>query len=208
MKRLRQKIESVIFAGLKSDARRGQAVAAPAQSRLGRLRARIDEWINGGPAPSDPLYLTNRTTTQKLKAWSVVAVPVLILVGGVALTLSTIMSPPANKPSRDPSPAEVAASLLPNLKDLKLDVNHDIDVEEVRIEKGSSIRMVGTVKNRSDHQIAEADITCDLTDSAGTQLGSVVAHVENIPPSATRNFDLPLIQGSANFVLIREITTR
>ena len=134
--------------------------------------------------------------------------PLLILVGGVGLSLSSILDPPESRPAKELSPAEVAAKLLPNLKDLKVDVNHDIDVVEVRIERHGAIRMVGTVKNKSNHQIAAADVTCDLTDDGGTQLGSVTAHIEDIAPSATKNFDVPLIQGNAYFVLIREIETR
>lgn len=210
MKRLREKIESIVFAGLKpSGGAKDQAAAPPPDTWHGRLRKKIDDWISGGPAPSDPLYLTNRTTAQKLRSWSVVAVPVIILMGGVGLSLSSYLNPPESKPVKEPTAAEVAARILPNLKDIKLDSNKDIEVVEVRIERsGGGVRMVGSVKNRTTHAISSAEITCDLTDAAGTQLGAVSAHVDNIPASGTKTFELPVKQTDANFVLIREIVTK
>jgi len=81
-----------------------------------RQRARLDKWIFGGAAPTDPLYLTNRTWGQKIKTWSVIAVPVVILIGGVGFTLSSIMQPPEGKPVRYLSPAEISAKILPILR--------------------------------------------------------------------------------------------
>jgi hypothetical protein len=112
------------------------------------------------------------------------------------------------KPQNELSPAEVAAKLLPNLKDIKIELNHDIDVVEVRIERTGGIHMVGTVKNKTAKPIAAADLGCDLTDAGGTQLGAVSAHIENIPASGVKTFELPLKQPDASFVLVREITTR
>jgi hypothetical protein len=209
MKRLREKIESIVFAGLNPSGQKPQTAAAPvATTAWGRLRARVDGWISGGPAPTDPLYLSNRTTSQKMKSWSVVAVPLLILIGGVALTLSKYLDPPESRPVREPNAEEVAAKLLPNLKEIKIEQAHDIEVVEVRIEKGGGIRMAGTVRNKTNHVVNAADITCDLTDAAGTQVGAVTAHVEAIPAASTKDFTMPVKQNDAAFVLVREILTR
>ena len=176
---------------------------------VGRQRARIDSWISGGAGPSDPLYLTNRTWGQKLKTWSVVAVPLLILLGGVALTLSSLVNPPETKPVADLTAAEVAAKVLPNLKDLKVESNRSLEVMEVRVVRSGNVtKMVGLVKNLTTHEIATAEIGCDLTDSGGTQLGSVSVLVEKIPASGTKQFELDLKQTETAFVLIREISTR
>jgi hypothetical protein len=207
MKSLREKIEAIVFAGLKPSGQKADAPAPSAETAMGRLRQRIDKWLSGGPAPSDPLYLTNRTMGQKIKSWSVVAIPLVILVGGVALSLSNVLDPPEVKPQKEPTPAEVAAKLLPNLKDIKIELNHDIDVVEVRIERTGGVHMVGTVKNKTNKTIASADLGCDLTDAGGTQLGAVTAHVENIPANGVKSFELPLKQADASFVLIREIVT-
>jgi hypothetical protein len=208
MKSLREKIESIVFAGLKPSGGKVEAAAPPPDTAMGRLRQRIDKWISGGPAPTDPLYLTNRTMGQKIKSWSVVAVPLVILVGGIALSLSNVLDPPEVKPQKELSPAEVAAKLLPNLKDIKIELNHDIDVVEAKIERSGGVRMVGTVKNKTSKPIAAADLGCDLTDAGGTQLGAVSVHIENIPASGVKSFELPLKQPDASFVLVREITTR
>lgn len=208
MKRLREMIESVVFAGLKPSGGRPQSpTPPPPDTRWNRLRERIDLWISGGAAPSDPLYLTNRTTAQKLRAWSVVAVPLLILAGGIILTLTIMGSRSEIKQARELSPAEVAAKLLPNLDQIKIDSNHDVDVVEVRLQKGADTRMVGAVKNKTGHAIASADVVCELTDAAGTQLGTLTGHVEDIPPGGTKDFSVPVSRPDAVFVLIRAISS-
>jgi hypothetical protein len=207
MNRLRQKIESIVFAGLKPHDPRNPGPPPP-DTWLRRLRARIDRFIMGGPPPSDPLYLTNRTWEQKLRAWTVVAVPLLIVGGGIALTLSHYLGPPAPKPIAELSPAEVAARVLPNIKDIKVESNHSLDVVEASIQRSGGVRIVGKVKNTTDHEIAHAEISCDLTDAQGTALGSISVPIENIPPAAIKSFDLPVKQSSAQFALIREVITR
>ena len=209
MKRLREWLESIVFAGLKPSRQPNQAAPA-ATGSIGRLRERIDKFISGGPPPTDPLYLTNRSLGQKLRSGAVIAVPLLILIGGVALTLGRYLVPPEAKPVADLTPSEVAAKVLPNMsaKDLKIDSNRSLDVVEARIERSGGVRMVGIVKNLTDHEIAAAEIGCDLTDDNGTQLGAVSVHVEKIPASGTKRFELSLKQAQASFVLIREISTR
>jgi hypothetical protein len=207
MKRLREWLESIVFAGMTPSGAPKPTVVAP-QTWAGRQRARIDKWISGGPAPTDPLYLTNRSWGQKIKTWSVVAVPLLILIGGVALTLSSLMSPPDTKPTAEMTSAEVAAKILPNLKNLKIDSNRSLDVLELSIVERGGTRLVGVVKNLTNHEIASADISCDLTDAGGTQLGAVTVTVENIPPSSTKPFEMELKQTATAFALVREISTK
>jgi hypothetical protein len=207
MNRLREKIESIVFAGLKpGGAKASPEVASPA-SVMGRLRQRIDRWISGS-GHSDPLYLTNRTTAQKVRAWVVIGIPLLILVAVVGLSLSTFLDPPKAAPVRDLTPAEVAAKLLPNLKNLKLEAGSDIEVVELRLDRNKGMRIVGSVKNKSTHLLASADIICNLTDAGGTQLGGVNIHIDSIPPSGVRNFEMPIQQTDAAFVLVREIQAR
>ena len=45
-------------------------------------------------------------------------------------------------------------------------------------------------------------------DAGGTQLGGVNIHVDSIPPSGVRNFEMPIQQTDAAFVLVREIQAR
>jgi hypothetical protein len=179
MNKLRKWIDSIVFAGLKP----------------------------GDPRASEPLYLSNRTTAQKIKAWSVVAIPMIILVGGVALSLSSYLRPPVRKPAAEPSPAEVAGKMLPDLKDFKLESTQAVDVVEIRVEKSGGLRLVGTVRNKTARAIASGELGCDLTDADGTQLGSVTVHLEDIGPSAVKRFETPIKSPNASFVLVRSIAT-
>src|SRR5215472_15135902 len=201
---LRQKLESIVFAGLKPSGgvQNSQELPAP-ESWFGRLRARIDRFI-AGDAVSDPLYLTNRTWGQKLRMWTLVAVPLLLLSGGVALTLSRYLGPPKVRPAAQPTAAEYLRA-LPDFKDLKMEPNRLLDVVEARVERGSGARMLGQVKNLTDREIPRAEIGCDLTDQNGTQLGSINVVVENVPASGAKRFELNLKQTTAAFVLVREV---
>src|ERR1035438_7529160 len=139
MSPLRKFLESIVFAGMKPGT---QTAAKPQPKWLGPLRGPIERLLAGGPAPTDPLYLTNRSLTQKLKSWSLLAVPCLILVAGVAYTLRTL-NPPETKPVQEPTAAEISARLqLP--KDIKLAPASEVQVLEIRVD-GSSGSQVGAV---------------------------------------------------------------
>lgn len=207
MRWLREKVESIVFAGLKPGSHPRQGSAALPDTRIGRLRRRIDGWVSGGPAPSDPLYLSRRTTAQKIRAWLVVAVPLIVLLAGIGLVLDPYLGSPQVKP-KELAPAEVAAKMLPNLGNIKIESNPAIDVIEVRVQQSGGPRINGVLKNKTDRAIAAVELTCDVTDAAGTQLGSVILHVDHIPASSTKNFSLPVKLPTAAFVLVREIATR
>ena len=206
MSGLREKIESIVYAGLKSGAQQATSGDAAARSIFGALRQRIDLWVSGGPGPSDPLYLSNRTTGQKARAWVVIGVPLLLVIALIGISLSTLLEPPKPQQVTELTPAEVAAKLLPNLKDLKIEGSSDVEIVELRVEN-SGVRMTGTLRNKTARTIASADISCDVTDSGGTQLGSVILHVEDIPASGVKRFEQPLNRLDATFVLVRQIQT-
>jgi hypothetical protein len=98
--------------------------------------------------------------------------------------------------------------MLPPMKDLKIEVNRDLEVVEIRIDRGRASRLVGVARNLTGHPIAAADIHCDVTDGTGTQLGGVVVHLDQVPASGTKRFEAPLKQTDAWAVLVREIETR
>src|ERR1051326_7068019 len=131
MKRLRELFESIAFVGLKPS---GQKTSEKSLKWLGPLARPIDRFLSGA-APNDPLYLTNRTFGQKLKSWSIIAIPCLILAVGVGVTLSNILNPPEAKQAAELTAKEISAKLLPNLDpNLKLDVNSDLEAVEVKVE--------------------------------------------------------------------------
>jgi hypothetical protein len=206
LKRLREVFESIVFAGMKPGS---HATSATPRKWLGPLRGPINRLVAGGPAPSDPLYLTNRTLGQKAMFWSLVAIPCLVLVLAIGLLLSNLLAPPP-PPVRQLSAAEMAAKILPNVaKDIKVEQNTDIEVLEVGIQRDPDPRLLaGKVRNNTTHEIAAADFVFDLTDSAGSQLGAVSATVEKIPAASVKAFQFPIKQQQAAFALVRDVSIR
>jgi hypothetical protein len=202
MNRIRAFFESIVFAGMKPGT---QAVPKRNLRWLGPLRDPIERLLSG-TAPSDPLYLSNRTPAQKLKSWSLIAIPCLVLAVGVGVTLSNFLDPSEGKPVKEPPPGEVTAKLFPNVtKNLKLAPPSDVQVVEVRVD---GLRLVGVVKNTTPRDIAVAELIFDLTDSAGSQVGAVTGTVEKLAPSSTREFQIPIKQQDAAIALVREVKSR
>src|ERR1022692_1452249 len=189
MKRIREFLESIAFAGLKPG---GQTAPKRQLLWLGPLRDRL---LSGGAAPTDPLYLTNRTLGRKLLSWSLVGIPCLILLAVIGIFLSNLIDPPLAKPAKELTAAEITAKLLPNMdKDFKLAPASDVQVLEAR-EDGT--RLIGKVKNTSTRQIAGAELVIDLTDAEGSQVGAVSVVVEKLPPSGTKDFEISIKQRNA-----------
>jgi hypothetical protein len=202
MKRIREFLESIVFVGLKPGSQ-----AAPKSELwwLGPLRGPVERILSGS-APSDPLYLSNRTSSQKLKSWTLIGIPCLILALGIGVTLSDLLDPPDSKPIKEPSASEIAAKLLPHIeREFKATPESDVQVVEVKVE-GS--RVVGVVRNSSPREIALAELVIDLTDSSGSQVGAVNAIIEKIPASGDKAFQIPIKQPNAAFSLVREIKAR
>ena len=167
-------------------------------------RQRLEQWING-PANTDPLYLSNRTLGQRLRAAAVVVGPIVLLVAVLFVAWSGVFgSKEAPKP-RELTPAERAASVLPNFNNkIQLPANHDLDVQDVHVEHGPPTRVAGLVKNNTDHVIASAGMVFDLTDERWSRLGAVSTQVEKLPPHSTTPFRFKVAQDSAEHVLVRE----
>jgi hypothetical protein len=203
MNRIRKFLESIVFAGMKPG---GQTAPKRELTWLGPLRGPVERLLSGGPAPTDPLYLTNRTLGQKLLSWSLIGIPCLVLLAGIGITLSSLLDLPAPKPDKELTAAEITAKLLPNMdKDFKLAPASDVQVLEAKVD---GTRLVGKVKNTSTREIAGAELVIDLTDVDGSQVGAVSAFVEKIPPSGTRSFEVPIKQRNAAAAMVREVTVR
>ena len=195
-KRIRDFFESIIFAGLQPGSR------TPRKS--GALSGTIDRFLSG-PAPTDPLYLTNRSTAQKVKMRLLIGVPCAMVAGFVIAMLTGAIRFGTPRPMRDPTPAEIAAKVLPNLDSVHVSSNNDVEVLEVRVEHGPQTVIAGSMKNTTGHEIPIAEAVFDLTDSTDSQLGGVSARVENFMPGATANFRVPIPQSEAQHALVREI---
>jgi hypothetical protein len=205
MKRVRAFFESIVFAGLKP----GGPKTHETQSKPpGAIRGTLERFLAGGSQP-DPLYLTNRTLGQKIRSWSLILVPCLVLAIAVSIALNTFLDPPEVKPAKELSSKEVAAKMLPNMeKDITLTSNSEVQVVEVSINHAGGSRLLGVVKNTTAHEISGVDLTIDLTDATGSQVGAVTVAVEKVPASSTKTFQYPIKQHEAAFALVREIATR
>jgi hypothetical protein len=203
MKRLRQFLESIAFAGLKPG---GTSTPKPQPTKLGPLRGKLERFLSGG-APADPLYLSNRTLGQKIKFWSLVAIPCAILAAGVWVTFSIILDPSAAKSDREPPPAPVVVEKdpLPNLKsDIKL-ATSDVQVLELKVE---GPLVVGSIKNTTTREIGSVELIIDLTNSSGSQVGAVKVVVEKLPASGRKSFQASIPKSTATFALVREVTSQ
>jgi hypothetical protein len=206
-RRFREVIESIVFAGMKPGA------PAPQSQRmrwLGPLRRPVERLLSGGPAPSDPLYLTNRTIGQRVRFAVVIGTPCVIVASLMILALSRYFVKKTPEPNLDPSLATVAAlaaKTLPDMDHVKIDTNRDVDVMELHIDRTKGIVLTGTVMNKTAHEIHAADIVFDLTDSTGSQLGGVSQRFEDLAPQIRQDFRLTIEQSTARFALVREVRT-
>ncbi len=204
-KRFREFVDSVVFAGLKPDAPREQSKRT---RRPGPLRGLVDRVLSR-PAPSDPLYLSNRTFDQKVKLWLAIAVPCLILAGVAVLGLSHFFRAKLPGPAPEPSAAVPGAKLFPNVdKTIKIQANQDVQVLDAHIESENGMKVVGTVKNNTNRLIHTTTIILNLTDIMGSHLGAVSAQVDNLAPNATVKFQIRIEQKDAASALVREVSTR
>ena len=193
-------VESIVYAGMKPGARPGHGGAAEKRGLLAR-------WLSG-PAPSDPLYLTNQTFSQKARRLLLVLVPLVVTAAGVIVTIG-ILSSRTTKAPRELTPAEVAAKVLPGFStDIKLDSNKDLEVMEVHFESNGGTRMVGNIKNVTDHKITQATVVFDLADASLSRLGAITVTETDLAPGAVRAFKKSIDQTSAAFGLVREVQTR
>jgi hypothetical protein len=202
-KRLKAVFDSIVYAGMKPGGGRPQA-AQP--RRFGALRDRVDRWVSGGANPSDPFYLSNRTTAQKLRFAALVAAPILVLAGCLAAVLLNVFNLGHPQEAEEKPASQVAAELLPNLsKDLKIETNRDLEVGDVHVMNNGSSKLIGTARNNTDHVIRKAELTFELTDKTGSRAGAVNTIVENVAAKSAVTFQFSIPQSEAVFALVREV---
>src|SRR5215470_16569561 len=103
--------------------------------RMDSIAKRLERFV-GGSAPSDPLYLTNRTFGQKLRIGLLIGTPVLAIAGLVAMALGNYFDSPPPQKAAAPKPAtgEITAKVLPNLeKEYKSESDRQVEVTEAAV---------------------------------------------------------------------------
>jgi hypothetical protein len=176
--------------------------SAPEGAQPGGLRKLLARLLDGR-APSDPLYLTNRTWKQKLRVGLVIGIPGVLLAGVVALGLSHLWAPQA-APVREPTPAEIVAGLLPDLEktvDLK---PTGAEILDLHPETGGSPKIVGMLRNITDHTIS-VEFTVALTDADGSKLDEVAERMEKVPAKTTVPFQFPIREENAAIAMVRSL---
>ncbi|MGP8247692.1 MAG: FxLYD domain-containing protein [Bryobacteraceae bacterium] len=168
------------------------------------LWLRLDKLLSGR-AQDDPLFLSNRTVTQKMKSWLAIGVPCLLVIGVVAFALSR-RGGAKDVRAGDLTPEQVAAKMLPDYsKTLDLGTAHPVTVDEVQVRHSEPPQLVGVVRNNSGHVVDSADLVCELETRRGSRLGAVTAHVGAIAPHATARFEVDIAQDTASIAIVSEI---
>ena len=178
--------------------------------RMDSIAKRIERFV-AGSAPSDPLYLTNRTFGQKVRMVLLVGTPVLAIAGLVALALGSFFDSPSAQKTVAPKTAavEITAKVLPHLeKDYKSDSDRQVEVTEATVSRGADPAISGKIRNNTDQPVDTADVVFDVTDGEGSALGAVAVRVENIGARATVPFRKPIEQRTAHLALVREVHVR
>ncbi len=205
--RIKELFERVAYAGLKPQGGMESPAAAPKPQRLAGIRASLEAQLTKSTS-SDPLYLSNRTLGQKLKAWSILGASAVLALGGLSLALlgyfnkdSAIIRPPSGI-----SNAEIADKILPDLsKGVHVESQHDLDVEDVHVVVGAPVHLIGVARNNTSHEIVNAELTFDLTDQTGSHQGAVTTELKNIASKSSKPFDIAIEESSATNALVREI---
>ncbi len=170
---------------------------------MNRLRELFERILTGGPAPADPLYVTNRTLGQKLRVAALVALPFALL-GGLVAILNYRTHPDAIDSAR-PVPSAPAVKIaelpLPNLP------TSEIAIDEIRVDAAGNV-LVGTVRNTTDHPIDSATVIFNLTDQSGSQLGDIMHTFQKLAPKTTVQIRIPLERRNAAYAVVREIQTK
>jgi len=207
-KRIKHFFESVAYAGLRPSGGKPAATAGTKKTgRFAPVRDRFERFLNSG-GPSDPLYLTNRTFMQKARLWLIIGIPSAALLAGLGLVLigyfakdAGVTAPPAGL-----TDAELAQKMLPDLdKNLHLNTQQDVEVQDVHVIHGGSGKLAGLALNKTDHVLAKVEIVFELTDKNGSRQGAVSTQLLNLAAKSTVPFQFPIDQADASFALVREI---
>jgi hypothetical protein len=175
------------------------------RKRFDPLRERMEIFISGR-APSDPLYLTNRTWRQKLKIAVLLVAPVVLLTVLVAIVVTNPLrfhkvEAEVRAPVEAPAPAT-----QPKPRSGPLSASTDLEVVNIRIARDAHPpAVIGTVRNRTARKVDSAEVSYYLADAAGSMVGSDTTEVANLEPHGSVAFRAPLKFERAAYVIVRDV---
>ena len=195
--RLRERVERMVFAGLKPDA---PSPGAAKKSRLESLMESAEDLasrgLQPGEKPSGPM-------TRRKKAGIVFA---LLATGGFIYFLVTVLRHPAERGESTAAPPSAPTQIL--APGVQIEKNQDLEVVKMEFHKDSDpMTITGTLRNRTDKTFARCEVSFDVTTKKGEQLGGASTLVSNLGPHAEAQFRIEIPQKNAGFVLVRELRT-
>jgi hypothetical protein len=96
--------------------------------------------------------------------------------------------------------------MLPDMnKDLHLDRQDDLEVQDVHVLHAGPAKLAGVAMNKTDHVLGKVEIVFEITDRNGSRQGAVTTHLLNLAAGSTVPFQFPIEQQTAAFALVREV---
>jgi len=174
------------------------------RNRLDSLREQFESILTGR-APSDPLYLTNRTWRQKLKTALLIALAAGVLLAVVAIGVADPFG--FRKVDAYDNSATEALSPAPKTQPLEPILSSEgLEVVNIRIDRAARPPVVtGIVRNNSERRVKSAEVRYYLGDAHGSVVGGDTAGVSNVAPHGSAGFRVPLKTAQAEYVLVRDV---
>ncbi len=163
-----------------------------------RSSSRFKAWVNrliSGKAPSDPLYLSNRSMWDRLWPWIAAAAFFTVMLVGWRMAV----------PHRQPvapvllPDSKIAGASFPRFASSKLEV---LGVEVL----ADGSKLVGAVRNKTGQTIARGRLSFELQDGDGQYTGATEMDLRQIPPGKITKFELPIRQEDTRVVLVTGIS--
>jgi hypothetical protein len=193
LQRVKGRIEKLVFAGLKPD-----APVVPKKSKLEALIATAEDLAARGLQPDERALPGPVTTRRKV----VIAVGVFAVALGVFALVRMLQQPAKQGEAKGPQPPPL--ELVP--KGLVIEKNKDLEVISINFNRTKEPHEItGTLRNHSGKLFAKCEVSFELTDQAGAQLGGVSTIVHNLPAGGATRFSIPVAQPDAVFAMVREL---
>jgi hypothetical protein len=187
----------MVFAGLKPDA---PAPVAARKSRIESLMESAEDLASRGmESTGKPLP---GPMTWRQKAGIVFA---LLATGVFIYFLVSTLQRPAERAESKAAPPAPLQIIAPGVQ---IEKNKDLEVVQMEFHKNSDPKSItGTLRNRTGKTFARCEVSFDVSNKEGAQLGGASTRISNLGPHAEVRFRIEVPQKDAGFVLVRELRT-